>query len=759
MLSHSDVISMYPASPDKYRAFSVSVVEWGGHPQNDGDIDSFVSWAVGPAHDMGLRYVGGVGMVTEFALFMQTCPEWEQAICLNVRGERIRVPWLWDHSYNGNPAYWFCTNDPRYRSFLRDNVLLAVRAGVDGIHIDDHLGSSNTYWLDGCFCENCVAGFRDYLRDNVPPERLAELGIADLAAFDYRDFVLTWLAANPAQKAFDAPLGADYLVYQFRAARDVMAELRATAETQAGRPLTFSANGGPPSPSQMTDFDVLTHFCAEVGHDTSLGANPAYTYKLSAALDRAMVATAGGWDWAFVKANNRPGLVRAWIAQSYAFGQHFMAPHHQWCYTDELGTHWYDGPPEEYGPTYEFIRQHRPLFDGQESIAQVGVVYSAKAARQGETGDRQATEALLRANIPFDMAVAGDEWVPARLTMDHVRRFAKVIVPATLGLDAEQQQVIDALQAEGKLVTWAGEGTLAQLPPSWLTVGGADYVWALPRQATDGASAVIHLLNRDYDASSDSVRPKGPFTVSVSAEAFGGRAYARAVLYAPGVEPRVLELSSADARISFEVPSLSAWAVVHLTGEGFRDVLADCWAYFEIMACRDAGIVVGFPDGTYRPTWPVSRAEMAVYVSRACAGGAERVPTGPATPRFPDVPTEHWAFDCVEYAAEQGIVFGYPEGDYRPTLPVDRGQMAVFIARAIATPTGEAGMVGYTPPAVPTFPDVTPEDSWAWCYKHVEYIVERGVARGYDDGTYRPAQTCTRDQMAVYVTRAFQLRT
>ncbi|MBE9566329.1 MAG: S-layer homology domain-containing protein [Proteobacteria bacterium] len=47
--------------------------------------------------------------------------------------------------------------------------------------------------------------------------------------------------------------------------------------------------------------------------------------------------------------------------------------------------------------------------------------------------------------------------------------------------------------------------------------------------------------------------------------------------------------------------------------------------------------------------------------------------------------------------------------------------------------------------------------AWSWCYDHVEHIAERGVTQGYFDGLYHPEYTCTRDQMAVYICRAFHL--
>jgi len=44
-----------------------------------------------------------------------------------------------------------------------------------------------------------------------------------------------------------------------------------------------------------------------------------------------------------------------------------------------------------------------------------------------------------------------------------------------------------------------------------------------------------------------------------------------------------------------------------------------------------------------------------------------------------------------------------------------------------------------------------------WAFKYVEYCHAHGIVNGYSDGTYQPGAVVTRDQMAVFVTRAFQL--
>jgi PKD repeat protein len=189
----------------------------------------------------------------------------------------------------------------------------------------------------------------------------------------------------------------------------------------------------------------------------------------------------------------------------------------------------------------------------------------------------------------------------------------------------------------------------------------------------------------------------------------------------------------------------------------FSDTPPSYWAYREILACVRAGIIAGYLDGRFRPTWKVTRDQMAVYLARALTGGDANVPAGPSRPSFSDVSPDYWAYRHIEYIKGANIILGYPNGTYRPNGQVNRGEAAVFFARSLVSPTGEEGLKSYVPPARPTFRDVTPTNSWAWCYKHVEFLVSQGVAFGYADGRYHPGDTLSRDQVAVYLVRAFHL--
>ncbi len=190
----------------------------------------------------------------------------------------------------------------------------------------------------------------------------------------------------------------------------------------------------------------------------------------------------------------------------------------------------------------------------------------------------------------------------------------------------------------------------------------------------------------------------------------------------------------------------------------FIDIGPDYWAYDEIMGAFASQIVTGYADGRYHPDWKVTRAQMAVFIARTIA-----TPTGeagvaaydaPTSPAFRDVPPDFWAYKHIEFLNEQHVVTGYDDGLYRPAAYVARDQMAAYISRAVVDPRGEEGLASYEPPAEPTFPDV-PVDQWA--RKYIEYLVEKGVVTGYDDGLYRPGFKVCRDGMAAYIARAFGL--
>ncbi|UCC68180.1 MAG: S-layer homology domain-containing protein [Armatimonadota bacterium] len=193
-------------------------------------------------------------------------------------------------------------------------------------------------------------------------------------------------------------------------------------------------------------------------------------------------------------------------------------------------------------------------------------------------------------------------------------------------------------------------------------------------------------------------------------------------------------------------------------GPVFPDVPTTHWAWEHVEALVEQDIVDGYKDGMYHPEYLVDRAQMAVFIARALAGGEENVPDPDpdcTEPPFPDVNSEDWGWACkhIRYLKQNNIVEGYKDGSYGPAAIVNRAEMAVFIARSIVHPPGEDS-VPDPPVEEPTFLDVLPE---FWAYNHIEYLAAQGITEGYGDGRYHPEYLVTRGQMAVYVGRAFGL--
>jgi len=93
-----------------------------------------------------------------------------------------------------------------------------------------------------------------------------------------------------------------------------------------------------------------------------------------------------------------------------------------------------------------------------------------------------------------------------------------------------------------------------------LTAAGGK-VWLFPR--TGGDTAVVHALNLDYDAASDSFTPKRDVEISIDENIFG-KSFARATLYGFDTEPRELKLERKAGKLQVTLPELKLWGVVKL---------------------------------------------------------------------------------------------------------------------------------------------------------------------------------------------------
>jgi hypothetical protein len=368
VLRHSEVVFMYAASDEAYRAYDATFVAWGGAETAE---------KVKRHHELGIRCTGTMWCLTAGAENIHKDPRLRAACAVDIEGNPVEVPWLFDHTYQGTKSYFGCTNHPHFQNLCRERVRQAMAGKADGLHVDDHLGTAGAaWWQGGGFCDYCMKAFRDYLKGHAAKEQLQQAGVEKIDDFDYRTLVRKHAQTRQEYKKVQRqiPLMDLFLQFQAEAAAEHTRQLGQLAAEVAGHPVLLSANAGLPNKTHTYVVKYLTHVICEVGQNAPAGTrqidHAIEAYELATTLGKPLAATASGQDWAFVKQNNCEELVRFWIALAYAYGQRFMVPHpqRQWCFSNELGTHWYAAPVEAYAPLYRFIRQSAGWFDGFEAV-------------------------------------------------------------------------------------------------------------------------------------------------------------------------------------------------------------------------------------------------------------------------------------------------------------------------------------------------------------------------------------------------------
>lgn len=166
---------------------------------------------------------------------------------------------------------------------------------------------------------------------------------------------------------------------------------------------------------------------------------------------------------------------------------------------------------------------------------------------------------------------------------------------------------------------------------------------------------------------------------------------------------------------------------------GFYDVPEGHPFESEIVWLADQGITTGCETARYCPDAPVTRGEMAVFMSRALG-----LPGGPTTP-FADV-VGHPYRDHVQRIYAADITQGCETTLYCPEVNLNRAQMAAFIARAYDLPA--AGPAGFSDTNGHPFED------------EIDRLAAAGITLGCSSSNFCPHDAVTRGQMAAFLKRA-----
>ncbi len=106
----------------------------------------------------------------------------------------------------------------------------------------------------------------------------------------------------------------------------------------------------------------------------------------------------------------------------------------------------------------------------------------------------------------------------------------------------------------------------------------------------------------------------------------------------------------------------------------FADVSENDWYYDAVRFVHENGLMVGTGDTTFSPRVNTSRGMLVTILYRL-----EELPKTSVVNPFDDVAAGKWYTNAVVWAAEQGIVNGYGNGQFGPEDAITREQMAVIL--------------------------------------------------------------------------------
>ncbi len=105
---------------------------------------------------------------------------------------------------------------------------------------------------------------------------------------------------------------------------------------------------------------------------------------------------------------------------------------------------------------------------------------------------------------------------------------------------------------------------------------------------------------------------------------------------------------------------------------------------------------------------------------------------------------DHWARENIEYLVELGAVMGYPDRTFKPDGDITRAEFVSVLVKALEIESGEHKQ----------FDDITGH----WAEELIMTAASSSIIEGYGDGIFGPDDEVTREQMAVMIVRALELK-
>jgi hypothetical protein len=476
----------------------------------------------------------------------------ENCVSRDIHGVACHARWV-ECPDREHQCYLMDRNNPVWREYLKAIIRVQIDAGVDGIQLDEAELPITSFQYGGCFCKDCMKGFRQYLKD-LPADQLpTELRDIDLEAFHYGE----WLLAQGYDFKTNreaTPLFFEYHRYQTRQIARYFTELADYARqyaTEKGRKVLVSGNF----------FNLVAHWYYAMEPKVDLiitemrntrYRQPAwYRYVAGFAAGKPVIVAENPYGGVvpnliqMLKIGKGYDLFRMSLYEAAALGANMSVPYGAW-----MGSVIQDSfnPPHELCVEIQkFLADHESLYS-HKTASETAVIYSVETEFQRESGRGifadnrsntgssevglfwQVCETLSDAAQPYDVIFFPDGNLrPDTLNLETLSQYRTLILPDCRYLTKAQAQLLrDYLEQGGSLLVIGELGTNLPIDEQdailrhWGTRGitdraGFNLSWlpiepqlrlftpadlAINIQRVD-VGVAIHIIRYDYDVEKD----------------------------------------------------------------------------------------------------------------------------------------------------------------------------------------------------------------------------------------------------------------
>jgi hypothetical protein len=495
-------------------------------------------------------------------------------------------------------CYTMDRNNPVWREYLKAVIRIQIDAGVHGVQLDEAELPITSMQYGGCFCNDCMKGFREYLLALPEDRRPAELDGVDLDRFHYGEYL--------RERGFDfkqgqsaSPLFWDYLRFQRSTIVGYFAELADYCRSYAaskGRSVLVSGNF----------FNMFDHYyplepsvdvlITEM-RNTRWRQPEWYRYVAGFAGGKPVIVVEnpyGGVVPELVEMLGRGAghdLFRMSIYEAAALGVNMSLPYGSWMGSVEQDSFW--APPELCLETGAFLADNERLFSA-DPMSDVAVIYAVLSSWERErpaaeeladnrrnTSDAEAApfwaacRELSAARQPYDVVIFPDgELRKDAITAEQLGRYRTVVLPDVDVLTTPQVEALAGYAAAGGTIVVTGRRS-ADLTADAVhaadgglgtALAGGPQVELIPDNDVavlvhriDGGAAV-HLLRYGYDHEAGAVPELPALELYLRVPGDGSEC----VVHSPVGHPQVTAVRRPDGRLHVRLTTVPMYCVVEL---------------------------------------------------------------------------------------------------------------------------------------------------------------------------------------------------